>query len=42
MTLTVDPALSLLDSRKLADEIRDQAHGHLAALESLHVEVVPA
>ena len=42
MTLAVDPTLSLSDARKLGDEIRDHAHGHLAALESLHVEVVPA
>jgi cation diffusion facilitator family transporter len=42
MTLSVDPALSLVDSRKLADEIRDHARGHLAALQSLHVEIVPS
>ena len=37
MTLAVDPTLSCPH----ADEIRDHAHGHLAALESLQ-EVVPA
>lgn len=42
MTLAVDPALSLLDVRKLADNIRGHAHGHLAALERLHLETVPA
>jgi cation diffusion facilitator family transporter len=41
MTLAVDPALSLADARKLADEVRAHARGHLAALESLHVEVLP-
>jgi cation diffusion facilitator family transporter len=42
MTLTVDPTLSLVDVRKLADNIRGHAHGHLAALERLHLETVPA
>jgi Dimerisation domain of Zinc Transporter len=42
MTLAVDPALSLMDVRKLADNIRGHAHGHLAALERLHLETVPA
>ena len=42
MTLAVDPALSLADSSKLADEIKGHAHRRLAALESLHAEVVPA
>jgi cation diffusion facilitator family transporter len=42
MTLAVDPTLSLSDARKLGDEIRNHAHDHLAALESLHGEVVPA
>ena len=42
MTLAVDPALSLADARKVVDEVKKQARGHLPALESLHVEVVPA
>jgi cation diffusion facilitator family transporter len=42
MTLAVDPALSATDVGKLADDIRNHARGHLAALESLHVETVPA
>jgi divalent metal cation (Fe/Co/Zn/Cd) transporter len=42
MSVAVDSALSLADVHKLADEIRDHARGHLPALESLHVEVVPA
>jgi cation diffusion facilitator family transporter len=42
MTLAVDPALSVTRVRKLADDIRGHAQGHLAALESLHVETVPA
>src|SRR5262245_7816261 len=42
MTLAVDPALSVTGVRKLADNIRDHAQSHLAALESLHVETVPA
>lgn len=40
MTLAVDPALSLADSSKLADEIKEHTHRRLAALEGLHVEVV--
>lgn len=42
MTLVVDPALSVTNIRKLADDIRGHAQDHLAALESLHVETVPA
>jgi cation diffusion facilitator family transporter len=42
MTLAVDPGLSLMDVRKLADNIRAHAHCHLAALESLHLETIPA
>jgi cation diffusion facilitator family transporter len=42
MTLAVDPALLLTDVRKLTEEIRSHAQDHLAALQSLHVEVVPA
>ena len=42
MTLAVDPALSLADSSKLADEIKEHTHRRLAALEGLHVEVVQA
>jgi divalent metal cation (Fe/Co/Zn/Cd) transporter len=41
MTLAVDPALSLADARKVAEDAKEQARGHLPALESLHVEVVP-
>ena len=41
-TLVVDPALSLADARKVADEVKERARGYLPALESLHVEVVPA
>lgn len=42
MTLAVDPALSLADSSKLADEIKGHTHRRLAALEGLHVEVIPS
>jgi cation diffusion facilitator family transporter len=42
MRLAVDPALSLTDARKVADEVKEHARGHLPALESLHVELVPA
>ena len=42
MTLAVDPALSLADARKVADDVKEHARGHLAALESLHVELVQA
>ena len=42
MTLAVDPALSVTGVRKLADDIRGHAQSHLAALENLHVETVPA
>jgi cation diffusion facilitator family transporter len=42
MTLAVDPALSLADAHKLTDEVRGHAVGHLPALQSLHVEAVPA
>jgi cation diffusion facilitator family transporter len=41
MTLAVDPALSLADARKVAEDAKEHACGHLPALESLHVEVVP-
>ena len=41
MTLAVDPTLSLASVYKLVDEIRGHARGHLAALESLNVEVLP-
>jgi cation diffusion facilitator family transporter len=41
MTVTVDPALSLPDARKVADELKTHARAHLGALESLHVELVP-
>ena len=42
MTLAVDPAISLADARKVADEVKNQARGHMPALESLHVELVSA
>ena len=38
----VDPTISLTDARKVADDVKEHARGHLPALESLHVEVVPA
>ena len=41
MTLAVDPALSVTDAGKLADDVKEHARGHVPALESLHVEVVP-
>jgi hypothetical protein len=41
MTLVVDPALSVTASAN-ADDIRGHAQDHLAALERLHVETVPA
>lgn len=42
MTLAVDPALSLVDARRVAEDVKKHARGHLPALESLHVELVPA
>lgn len=42
MTLAVDPALSLADARKVAEDVKEHARGHLPALEHLHLEVVPA
>jgi cation diffusion facilitator family transporter len=42
MTLAVDPAISLADARKVADDVKEHARGHMPALESLHVELVPA
>lgn len=42
MTLAVDPALSLADARKVAEDVNEHARGHLPALENLHLEVVPA
>jgi hypothetical protein len=42
LTLAVDPTLWLADSSKLADEIKGHTHRRLAALEGLHVEVVPS
>jgi cation diffusion facilitator family transporter len=42
MTLAVDPTLSLADARKVADDIKEHARGHLPALQSLHVELAPA
>jgi cation diffusion facilitator family transporter len=42
MRVMVDPALSVGDALKVADDLRTHAHDHLAALESLQVELVPA
>ena len=42
MTLAVDPKLSLAHARKVADDVEQRARGHMPALESLLVEVVPA
>jgi len=42
MRLAVDPALSLADACKVAQEIEKHARGHLPALERLLVETVPA
>jgi cation diffusion facilitator family transporter len=42
MTLAVDPALSLAEARQVADDVKEHARGHMPALESLHVELVPA
>jgi cation diffusion facilitator family transporter len=42
MTLAVDPTLSLADAHKIADDVNEHARGHMRALESLHVELVPA
>jgi cation diffusion facilitator family transporter len=41
ITLAVDPALSLADARKVAEDAKEHARGHLPALESLPVELVP-
>jgi cation diffusion facilitator family transporter len=42
LRLAVDPSLSVTELGELGEQIKRQARGHLAALESLHVEVVPA
>jgi cation diffusion facilitator family transporter len=42
MTFAVDPALSLVDARKVVEDVKKLARGHLPALEYLHVEVIPA
>jgi len=42
MTLAVDPRLSVTNISKLADDIMGHAQDHIAALESLHVQTVPA
>jgi divalent metal cation (Fe/Co/Zn/Cd) transporter len=42
MTLAVDRALSLADARKVAEDLKEHARGHLPALEHLHLDVVPA
>jgi cation diffusion facilitator family transporter len=41
ITLAIDQALSLADARKVADDVKKHARGHVPALESLHVELVP-
>ncbi len=41
MTLAVDPALSLADARKVADDVKEQARHHMPALENLLVELAP-
>jgi divalent metal cation (Fe/Co/Zn/Cd) transporter len=42
LTLAVDPALSLVEAGRVVEDVNEHARGHLPALESLHVEVVPA
>jgi cation diffusion facilitator family transporter len=42
MTLAVDSAISLADAGTVADDVKEHARGHMPALESLHVELVPA
>jgi divalent metal cation (Fe/Co/Zn/Cd) transporter len=42
MTLAVDPGLSVAAARKVVEDVREHARAHLPALESLHVEIVPA
>ena len=42
MALAVDATLSLADAHKVAEDVKEHARGHVPALESLHVEVVPA
>jgi cation diffusion facilitator family transporter len=42
LILTIDSALSLADAHKVAEDVKQHARGHLPALESLHVELVPA
>jgi divalent metal cation (Fe/Co/Zn/Cd) transporter len=41
MTLVVDPEVPLADARKITEDVKGHASGHMPALESLHVEVVP-
>jgi cation diffusion facilitator family transporter len=42
MTLAVGPTLSLTEARRVADDVREHARAQMPALESLHVELVPA
>jgi cation diffusion facilitator family transporter len=42
MTLAVDSAISLADARKVVEAVKRHARGHLPALESLLVELMPA
>jgi divalent metal cation (Fe/Co/Zn/Cd) transporter len=42
MTLAVDPSLSVAEAGTVMKDIREYARHHLPALESLHIEVVPA
>jgi hypothetical protein len=42
MAVTVDRALSLGEARKVADDLKAHARGHLAPLETLQGERVPA
>lgn len=42
MTLAIDDALSVVESNRLSETIREHARAHLPALASLHVEVTPA
>src|SRR5262245_53326188 len=42
MTLVIDSALSLADAHRVVDEVKEQARGHLPALQSLQVELATA
>jgi cation diffusion facilitator family transporter len=41
VTLGVAPELSLANARAVAEDVKEHARGHLPALASLHVELVP-